>query len=163
MTFLPTLPLQTINATQLVAANRSQVWETVRAMDKWSSFQSFFAVDLVGGEEEIQLDQLIRITSNFNPPQVTLEQIYQIDEEERICWTLRKFVVGSLAEIPTAPWLLRTARCIELFDAPRNDVMMHNWIKFSGILWPFVILFTGRSTRGLFEDFNSALAAQFSP
>jgi len=155
--------LSTVNTTISIAAARSTVWPTLRAMDQWSTFQDLFSIELVNDDGVVELGQEIQITTNFPnlPPQVTLEEYNEIIEEERICWTLRGFVFGAIT-LPSPEYFLRTARCIELFDDQENNgTILHNWISYAGFGWPVVVLTTGTMTGNLFDEFNAALANQF--
>jgi hypothetical protein len=163
-TVVPFSKFSTINTTQVINANRSTVWPVVKAMDQWDTFQDFFDVTFKGGNGIPEVGQQLFITSAFPViDQTTLEEYDEIIEEERICWTLRGFQLLGLASpaLPSPPRVLRTARCIELFDNGPNGTMIHNWISYAGVAWPLVCLFTGLITKNLFSDFNAELAAQF--
>jgi hypothetical protein len=110
--------------------------------------------------------QKIRITAAFPgglPPQTTLEQYNDIVEETRICWTLKGFeLVPGVLTVPAPFHVLRTERCIELFDGEvGSSTIIHNWISYAGVAWPAVCLLTGSIVEGLFHDFNAELALEF--
>jgi hypothetical protein len=144
------------------------VWPVVKAMDQWSTFQDFFHVTFKGDGKNntVQVGQQIFIASQFPivDETTTLEEYDEIIEEHRICWTLRGFQVLGLGSpaLLVPDGVLRTARCIELFDDNNGTTtILHNWISYAGVAWPLVCLFTGIITTNLFSDFNAALAAQF--
>jgi hypothetical protein len=169
----------TINTTAVIAADRATVWPVVKAMNDWSTFQDIFSIDLVGAGKQddngngddngmVEVGQKIRITAAFPgglPPQTTLEQYNEIVEENRICWTLRalEVVPPGILTIPAPFHILRTERCIELFDDDDHagSTIIHNWISYAGVAWPAVCLLTGAIVEGLFSDFNAELALEF--
>lgn len=162
MSIEPFTPFATVNTTTSIDAPRSSVWAVVKAMERWSDFQDNFDIELVDGGV-VELGQQILITAKFpiGLSQTTLEEYDEIIERERICWTLRGFQFFGSLTIDSPPSVLRTARCIELFDNYNGGTDVHNWISYAGVGWPAVVLGTGLSTRNLFNDFNEALAGQF--
>jgi hypothetical protein len=176
----------TINTTAtIVGVDRATVWPVVKAMNDWSTFQDIFNVDFVGGGGDsgggkdetddtdgnddngmVQVGQKIRIATAFpvGPPQVTLEQYNEIVEENRICWTVRALeLLPGILTVPAPHSVLRTERCIELFDDHDNNgnAIIHNWISYAGVAWPAVCLLTGAIVEGLFHDFNDELTREF--
>ena len=188
MSVVPFGEAQTVNTTQHIPHVKPKyVWPVVKAMDEWDTFQDLFSVVLVDDNDKnkhviataatnnnykgdkddnesgpiVEVGQQIEITSDFPLiPQVTLEEYDEIIEEERICWTLRGFVLGDVT-IPSPPCILRTARCIELFKDGDDGTIIHNWISYEGLGWPVVVATTGKITENLFSDFNQELANQF--
>jgi hypothetical protein len=153
-----------VNATGYVSADRSTVWPVLKAMDQWSTFQDIFKVDFVDGNGVVEVGQTIRIQSDFPIPlvmPVTLEEYDEIVEEERICWTQRGFEVFGILAIYVPGSILRTARCIELFDDGLGGTMVHNWISYDGIGWPVVYGTTASIVEGMFHDFIAELAVEF--
>jgi len=167
MSVKPFRGISTVNTTQAIPkASPSKVWPVLRAMDEWTVFQDTFAIELTNDEGVVKLGQDILISSNFPSPDfailpVTLEEYDEIIEYQRICWTLKGFYFFNLVLLVSPPQVLRTARCIELFDDGQGGTILNNWISYDGIGWPVIIATTGLLTRGLFQDFNAALAHQF--
>ena len=148
----------TLNTTAYIPASRSAVWPVLRAMNEWSTFQDVFDISFVGGNGVVELGQEIKIESAFP---TTVEEYDEIVEEERICWTLNGFEILGIS-IPSPYYVLRTARCIELFDIGNDVTLLHNWISYAGLGWPVVVSATGYLTKKFFDDFNAELAVEFN-
>ena len=163
-TTVPFLPLATINTTiNIPSIPPAFVWPTVKAMDRWHRFQDIFKVELVHRsfdepEPIVEVGQEIHITTDFPlTEQETLEEYNEIITDRKICWTLKGYIVFYILTVPSPPDILRTARCIELFDNGSGGTELHNWISYAGIMCPVVITATGSTTEHLFNDFDEAL------
>ncbi|CAB9507467.1 expressed unknown protein [Seminavis robusta] len=162
MSVQPYSIFSTINTTKAIDAPVSTVWPVLRAMDEWNTFSEVFDIAFKKGDRVVEVGQKIIIMSPQLPVN-TVEQYDEIIEESRICWTLRGFQLLGLGSPPvlSPPIILRTQRCIELFDDGSGGTILHNWISYAGLGWPFICLIFGMLNKSVFNEFNSELAAQF--
>ena len=153
-----------LNVTGGIAAPRAQVWPLVRDLDSWNTFTRAFSPELVGGRSVVEVGQDILFTTDFGIfSSQTIDRIYDIVENERICWSLRAILVGQWEVVLPSKVLRTNGRCIELFDGSsgETETIINNWITYDGILWPMIVLFTGAQLEKLFEEFNNDLAGKF--
>ena len=114
----------------------------------------------MGGDGVVEVGQQIRIGFPSTAPIFTRETYNEIVEEERICWTVNAYEILGII-IPSPSFVLRSARCVELFDDKLGGTMIHNWISYAGIGWPSVVAFTGLIVENCFNNFNAELAVEF--